>query len=211
MIACTWMYSTAFAIMPALNIGLSSYVPEGFLTSCTFDYLDKSTTARIFMFTFFLAAWMLPFTIIIYCYTNILRAVTATNEIRATNKSKNRNERKLAMVVMNIIALWFLAWTPYAIVALIGISGNEHLLTPWISMIPAIFCKSAAALNPYLYSWTHPRFKTELQRFMLGKQPTIQRNSTVTRTVVFSHSKHRAERFTEIDITLKHGVSEHTV
>lgn len=181
-----WTYSFIFAITPSLDIGLSRYVPEGYLTSCSFDYLDKSTKARIFMFTFFVFAWLIPLIIIVYCYVNILRAVKATNQIQS-NKKK-RSEFKLAIVVVNIIGLWFVAWTPYAIVALFGIMGQEQWLTPTASMIPAIFCKTAACIDPYLYSLTHPRFKMELKRLVRGQQPHPRRIST-TKTVVYVSSR----------------------
>lgn len=124
MVVFVWCYSFIFSVVPALNIGLSKYVPEGYLTSCSFDYLDKTTGARIFMFVFFIFAWFIPFTTITYCYTYILKAVISSRHIRS-NKEKNKTEIKLSIIVVGVIVLWFVAWTPYSIVALLGISGNE--------------------------------------------------------------------------------------
>lgn len=152
----------------ALNIGLSKYVPEGYLTSCSFDYLDKTTGARIFMFVFFIFAWFIPFTTITYCYTYILKAVISSRHIRS-NKEKNKTEIKLSMIVVGVIMLWFVAWTPYSIVALLGISGNEDKITPFGSMIPAVFCKASACINPYIYSITHPKFRFEFSRLCMGR------------------------------------------
>lgn len=169
MVLIVWLYSIFFAAVPALDIGYSRYVPEGFLTSCSFDYLDRSMRARIFMFVFFVCAWAVPFAIITYCYYHILRAVNAARQIRAAAKdARKKTEVKVAGVVLAIIALWFVAWTPYSIVALLGISGNEQLITPLVSMVPAVFCKSAACLDPYVYAITHPRFQMELRR-MCGR------------------------------------------
>lgn len=164
MVAFVWLYSFLFAVMPALDIGLSKYSPEGFLTSCSFDYLDKRVSARIFTLIFFIGAYLCPLLIIIYCYINILKAVNIARNIQS-NKTRQRIEYKLALVVVNVIGLWFIAWTPYSIVALIGISGREEFLTPFRSMVPAIFCKASACINPYLYSLTHPQFKKEIIRF----------------------------------------------
>lgn len=36
---------------------------------------------------------------------------------------------RVSMTGMGLIGTWTVAWTPYAIVALIGISGYGHLLT----------------------------------------------------------------------------------
>lgn len=151
-----------------MNIGLSKYVPEGYLTSCSFDYLDKTTGARIFMFVFFIFAWFIPFTTITYCYTYILKAVISSRHIRS-NKDKNKTEIKLSIIVVGVIALWFVAWTPYSIVALLGISGNEDKITPLGSMIPAVFCKASACINPYIYSITHPKFRLEFSRLCMGR------------------------------------------
>lgn len=168
MLAFVWSYSFAFSIMPVLNIGLSKYTPEGFLTSCSFDYLDERLSARVFMFLFFVGAWVIPLTIIVYCYAQIMKEVSATGKIQS-NRTRQRVEHKLMIVIVNVIALWFVAWTPYSVVALIGVLGNKELLTPWSSMIPALFCKASACINPYLYSFTHPQFKKEILHFVYAK------------------------------------------
>lgn len=192
MIIGIWLYSLFFSCVPFLDIGLSKYVPEGFLTACSFEYLSPSRDAKIFMFTYFVFAWVVPLTLIIYCYFYILRVVVSANSIQS-NKDKNKTEVKLALVVIGVIGLWFLAWTPYSIVALLGISGNERYLTPLGSMVPAVFCKISACINPYLYAINHPRFRSELRR-LLGcpmesrlnsdmRTSFVSKQSTVRRTV----------------------------
>lgn len=202
MVLIVWVYSVGFAIVPALDIGLSRYVPEGFLTSCSFDYLDRGTGARIFMFVFFVCAWALPFAIITYCYYHILRAVAAAKKIRSNKDVRKRTEIKLAGVVLAIIALWFTAWTPYSIVALLGISGNEALITPMVSMVPAVFCKSAACLDPYVYAITHPRFQMEFRR-MCGWG-----GRRAGRGREFGASTHSRSRFTSLGRTSTRRTSE---
>ncbi|CAD7082265.1 unnamed protein product [Hermetia illucens] len=191
MVLFVWCYSFIFAIIPALDIGLSHYVPEGYLTTCSFDYLSKSRDARIFMFAYWIAAWCIPFSIITYCYVYILRVVISANSIQSS-KDKNKTEFKLAIVIIGIIGLWFLAWTPYSVVALLGISGNETAITPLGSMIPALFCKSAAAIDPYVYAVTHPRFRMELGRIFCGRVPsTLKRASTYQSSVYTKTSTRR--------------------
>lgn len=180
MVLIVWSYSFIFSIVPALNIGFSKYVPEGYLTSCSFDYLDKTANARIFMFTFFIFAWFIPFTIITYCYAYILKVVISSRRIRSSN-NKNKTEIKLSIIVISVIILWFIAWTPYSIVALLGISGNEDKITPFASMIPAIFCKASACIDPYVYGITHPRFRMELSRLFLGRDQFSKCKTTFSR------------------------------
>lgn len=167
----------------ALNIGFSKYVPEGYLTSCSFDYLDKTTKARIFMFVFFIFAWFIPFIIITYCYVYILKVVVSSRHIRSSI-DKHKTDKKLSLVVVGVIILWFVAWTPYSIVALLGISGNEDKISPFGSMIPAVFCKASACIDPYVYSISHPRFRKEFGRLFRGREGTFTRK-TSTKTSYF--------------------------
>lgn len=172
-VAITWIYGVTFSSIPLLDIGLGSYVPEGYLTSCSYDYLTDNYNARLFIFIFFIAAWLLPFILISYCYVTILSVVITQRKFKKTNTEstkhvkqdeKKRQELKLALVVFLVIAIWFVAWTPYAIVSLIGICGREDLIQPFYSMIPALFCKTASCVDPFVYALTHSRFKAELKK-----------------------------------------------
>jgi r-opsin len=71
-----WLYSTIFASLPLFGIG--KYVPEGYLTSCSFDYLSEDVKTRSFILVFFVAAWFFPFCIITSCYTAIVWYVRKT-------------------------------------------------------------------------------------------------------------------------------------
>ncbi|KAJ6643343.1 Opsin, ultraviolet-sensitive [Pseudolycoriella hygida] len=179
MVVVVWCYSITFSIVPALNIGFSKYVPEGYLTSCSFDYLDKSTNARIFMFIFFIFAWCIPFCIITYCYVYILRVVISSRLHIRSSLNKQKTDIKLSLIVISVVILWFVAWTPYSIVALLGISGNEDKISPLGSMIPAVFCKASACIDPYVYSISHPRFRNELGRLFLGRSEASRTRATM--------------------------------
>ncbi|XP_055602160.1 opsin, ultraviolet-sensitive [Uranotaenia lowii] len=182
MIVFAWIYGLFFSLMPALEIGWSRYTPEGFLTACSFDYLDRGRDAQIFMFMYFVFAWVVPFLAISYCYVAILRVVIGAGSIQSS-KNKSKQELKLAAVVIGIIGLWFIAWTPYAVVAMMGVFGYESLLTPLGSMIPAILAKTAACIDPYFYAMNHPRYRQELKR-MFGMPAQTE------------HSQNQASRYT---------------
>nr|BAQ54814.1 opsin, rhodopsin-7 like [Tanypteryx pryeri] len=176
-----WTYGAIFSSMPLF--GFNQYVPEGYLTSCSFDYLAEDSHSRYFILVFFAAAWFVPFTFISFCYASICRAValaaaySSSTTVRSVGKlsdrrdassrrerQRRRTELRLAIVVLGVVALWFVSWTPYAVVALLGVSGNRRLVTPLASMVPALFCKMASCIDPFVYAITHPRFRRELAR-----------------------------------------------
>ena len=71
-------------------------------------------------------------------------------------------EVTIAKIVLGLVSTWIIAWTPYALVALAGISGYQSLLTPFSSMLPALFCKTAACIDPFIYALNHPKIRNEI-------------------------------------------------
>ncbi|XP_061394943.1 opsin-2, partial [Musca vetustissima] len=190
-IVFVWLYALTFSSMPMFDVGLSRYVPEGYFTTCSFDYLDTSTKARVFMFVFFICAWMVPLTVICYCYFHILKVVFTARDTLPSNKNKQKIEMRLAVVVLLVILLWFIAWTPYSIVAICGIFEQEQYLTPTRAGIPAIFCKTASCLNPFLYTISHKRFRQELLKLFCKRKPSLRYSLTRSSFVTKSSRKNQ--------------------
>ncbi|CAH1164272.1 unnamed protein product [Phyllotreta striolata] len=169
-LAVTWIYGAIFASIPVLDIGWGKYTYEGYLTSCSFDYLTDSATVKRFIVAFFVAAWAVPLALISFSYINIIRVVanrsaSHRDSFRSVKREDDKKQEiKLALIVFTTIILWFVSWTPYAIVALLGVSGQKEWITPLMSMIPAVFCKTASCVNSYVYALSHPKFKTELRK-----------------------------------------------
>ena len=44
------------------------FTPEGYLTSCSFDYTSESAANKVFILVFFTAAWIVPCVHICRCY-----------------------------------------------------------------------------------------------------------------------------------------------
>jgi len=174
-ICVIWTYGFIFSVVPVLNLGLNRYVPEGYLTSCSFDYLTDDLQEKVFILVFFAAAWCVPFTIILYCYTKILSVVWMTSKTVAASRfgqeeEKRKTDKRLGHVVICVVMLWFVSWTPYAVVTLLGVFDLKEYITPLGSMVPALFCKAASSIDPWIYAIKHPRFKVELIK-LLSRKP----------------------------------------
>lgn len=198
-LSLTWIYGGFFATIPLLNLDLGTYVPEGYLTSCSYDYLTDNQKAKVFILVFFVAAWVVPFILITYCYYTILRIAILKRDLKRGNsrfrdssihmkeEEKRKQEIKLAFVVFCVIGLWFAAWTPYAVVSLLGIADRADLITPMGSMVPALFAKIASCVDPFIYAVTHPRFKAEIRILFCGYSKSKR---AITRKVwATSHSR----------------------
>ena len=78
-VVCIWLYSGVISSLPLFGIG--KYVPEGYLTSCSFDYLSDDPTTQNFILAFFIVAWVIPVSIIIGSYSAVLRFVSQNRHL----------------------------------------------------------------------------------------------------------------------------------
>lgn len=80
--------------------------------------------------------------------------------LRSNQNQQNTSvEIRIAKAAITVCFLFVASWTPYAVLALIGAFGNQALLTPGVTMIPACACKFVACVDPYVYAISHPRYR----------------------------------------------------
>ncbi|XP_050312110.1 opsin, ultraviolet-sensitive-like isoform X2 [Anthonomus grandis grandis] len=172
-----WAYTIPWTVLPAMEIW-GRFAPEGFLTACSFDYLTRTFDNRLFIGTIFTFSYVIPMLMIIYFYSQIVGKVFShekalrdqakkmnVESLRANQQQNAESaEMKIAKAAITICFLYVVSWTPYAVLSLIGGFGDQSLLTPGVSMIPALNCKLVACIDPYIYAISHPKFRIELQK-----------------------------------------------
>nr|APY20493.1 ultraviolet sensitive opsin [Cucujus clavipes] len=195
MIIFVWMYTIPWVILPAME-AWGRFIPEGFLTACSFDYLTRTFDNRLFVATIFTFSYVFPMCSIIYFYSQIVSKVFShekalreqakkmnVESLRTNQSQQNESaELRIAKAAITICFLFVASWTPYAVLALIGSFGDQSLLTPGVSMIPALNCKLVACIDPYVYAISHPKYRIELQKRLpwLAIQESSDTHSVVT-------------------------------
>jgi r-opsin len=71
-----WVWATPFTLLPTLEIW-NRYIPEGYLTTCSFDYLTPSQDVRVFVSCIFIYAYLIPVSLLVLFYSKILGHVKA--------------------------------------------------------------------------------------------------------------------------------------
>nr|ABD64153.1 blue-sensitive rhodopsin [Agriades glandon] len=198
LIMMTWMWSLPFTILPAFRVW-GKFVPEGFLTTCSFDYLTEDSATRMFVLVCCIWDYFLPIFILCYYYSRLFGAVR-THEKMLREQAKKMNvkslsnkddggasvEIRIAKVAFTIFFLFVCAWTPYAFVTLVGAFGDRSILTPVATMVPAVCAKTVSCIDPWVYAINHPKYRAELTKRLpwLGvreKDPdTASSSSTAT-------------------------------
>ncbi|KAG8312864.1 Melanopsin [Homalodisca vitripennis] len=192
-----WAYVTPWVFLPASQTW-GRYVPEGYLTACTFDYLTKTDETRFFVLVLFCVCYVLPMSMIVFFYSQIVSHVVNhekalrdqakkmnVESLRSNQNQQNQSaEVRIAKAAITICFLFVASWTPYAVLALIGAFGNQALLTPGVTMIPALTCKAVACIDPYVYAISHPRYRVELSKRLpwlpINEKPPSDTASTTT-------------------------------
>ncbi|XP_077585466.1 melanopsin-A-like [Stigmatopora nigra] len=180
-LALAWAYSLAWSLPPFF--GWSAYVPEGLLTSCTWDYVTFTPSVRAYTMLLFMFVFLLPLVVIISCYVFIFKAVRRTNKtvskmsgsgVLAQLSSRDsvkkfqrlQNEWKMAKIALIVILLYVVSWSPYSTVALTAFAGYADMLTPYMNSVPAVIAKASAIHNPIIYAITHPKYRVALAKYI---------------------------------------------
>lgn len=173
-----WGWSLGWTLAPFF--GWSRYVPEGNMTSCTMDYLTKDLNTLSYGVCYAFACYFLPLISIIYCYFFIVKAVAdhekqmreqakrmnvATLKANADQK-KTSTEIRLAKIALMTISLWFMAWTPYLVIAFSGMFSSGQIVTPIFTIWGAVFAKANSIYNPIVYGISHPKYRAALEKQM---------------------------------------------
>uniref|UniRef100_A0A8C7ZV37 Opsin 4b n=1 Tax=Oryzias sinensis TaxID=183150 RepID=A0A8C7ZV37_9TELE len=174
-VAAAWVYSMGWSLPPFF--GWSAYVPEGLMTSCSWDYMTFTPSVRSYTMLLFTFVFFIPLFIIIFCYCRIFRAIRHTTRAIAKINSegtrdsakkfhKMRSEWKMAKIALIVILLFVISWAPYSCAALTAFAGYADLLTPYMNSVPAVIAKASAIHNPIIYAITHPKYRSAISRYV---------------------------------------------
>jgi len=164
-ISIVWVLSTILSGLPYLGFG-SPGVIDGIQISCGLNYRDKSPENRAYIFVSFFLGFVVPITIISFCYVAIFRLAKKSlnkKSIKGSISQKQEIKRKkleytLAKTTAICVCCFVVSWAPYALVALMGTFGSTDV-PAIVETIAAVFAKVSSTLNAVIYFYNHPRFK----------------------------------------------------
>ncbi|XP_070604874.1 nociceptin receptor [Erythrolamprus reginae] len=125
------------------------------------DYWEPIFGICVFLFSF-----MIPVMVITICYSLMIRRLKNVR-VLSGSKEKDRNLRRIARLVLVVVAVFIICWTPVHIFVLVRSLGaktdNE------LSLSILYFCTALgyanSCLNPVLYAFLDENFKTCFKKF----------------------------------------------
>jgi hypothetical protein len=167
--------------IPPIFGHMSAYVPEGLGFHCGLDWFDRSLAGRIYFFLLFLSVFFLPLSIVIYINIYIQRTVYRLTHLQPSIllesyavQQENHMRRHISSTLFDkeirrlhrlhddrcfvvatgiSVIVYLIAWTPYSIVAIAQVFGDQFSLhNPWLMTTCAVLAKLSMITNPIVYT-----------------------------------------------------------
>ncbi|XP_064174060.1 delta-type opioid receptor-like isoform X1 [Anguilla rostrata] len=198
---CNWILSSAIALpVMVMASTIEDYNDKynGY-TDCTLLFPHPSwyweTLLKICVFIF---AFIMPVLIITVCYGLMILRLKSVRMLSGS-KEKDRNLRRITRMVLVVVAVFIVCWTPIHIFviikALVDIPKSLLQTITWHFCIALGYTNSC--LNPVLYAFLDENFKRCFRKFCspMSPGPEVQ-NSVRTRNPPREHnsSGHTLER-----------------
>ena len=121
-----------------------------------------------------------------------------------------KRELKLIKYIFFVLLFYIVAWSPYAMLTIIAQFSTdiENYVTPFTTILTAVFAKTSTVLNPVLYSLNNQHF-IEFVRVKIFKQK-LNRNSKCNSSFIHSGSP-RALKHSYSIIRQSDSVKKHTI
>ncbi|KAG7455146.1 hypothetical protein MATL_G00253470 [Megalops atlanticus] len=173
---CIWILSSAAGV-PALILG-STQTNNG-TTECALQFPEPysywDTLMKICVFVF---AFIAPVLIITVCYTLMVLRLKSVR-LLSGSREKDRNLRRITKLVLVVVAVFVVCWTPIHIFILV--KALSHVPETTAVTATYFFCVALgytnSSLNPVLYAFLDENFKRCFRDFCFPSKLKADRQS----------------------------------
>uniref|UniRef100_A0A8K9VGP5 Opioid receptor, delta 1b n=1 Tax=Oncorhynchus mykiss TaxID=8022 RepID=A0A8K9VGP5_ONCMY len=162
---CIWILSSAIGV-PIMVMAVTKVTDKGCMLQFPQPDWCWDTVTKICVFIF---AFVVPTLVITICYgLMILRLKNV--RLLSGSKEKDRNMRRITHMVLVVVAVFIICWTPIHIFIILRTmvqinSTNPYVIASWHLCIALGYMNSS--LNPLLYAFLDKNFKRCFSDFCL--------------------------------------------
>ena len=175
-----YLYTLLFTFPPC--VGWNSFVEEEvFYSGCYINYGDQRTSSIVYSVIAPALLFMVPLTVMIYCYTRIFiavrrstqrtigRTLATTSSVKKKYPLLKRTHIQTAKMIIVVIFFSMIVWVPYVVVSLVK-AANVYT-DPIVSHITVLVAKSCVIYNVLIYAILNRKLKAAiLDAICCGKQ-----------------------------------------
>eukprot|EP00062_Callorhinchus_milii_P010104 gi/632954856/ref/XP_007893183.1/ PREDICTED: delta-type opioid receptor [Callorhinchus milii] len=174
---CVWILSSAVGV-PVMVMAVTKNEEHG-KVSCILKfpgptrYWNNVTKICVFIFAF-----VVPVLVITICYGLMIMRLKSVR-LLSGSKEKDRNLRRITRMVLVVVAIFIICWTPIHIFViiktLVKINPTPLVTASWHFCIALGYTNSC--LNPVLYAFLDENFKRCFREFCLPLRSRLEQNS----------------------------------
>ncbi|KAK3094618.1 hypothetical protein FSP39_004088 [Pinctada imbricata] len=170
MIVAIWIISISISLPLGIYMSLK---PDGENFMCTEDW-PRPQAGQFFTVTSLVLQYVVPCSIITYCYTKVSLALKKRSRTKIGSGSKNRErdemeirrKRRTNKMLIAMVTIFVCCWLPLN-VALLTVEYNK-IYYHWyyytlIFFLAHVIAMSSTIYNPFLYAWMNDNFKKEFK------------------------------------------------
>ncbi|XP_040191795.1 opsin-3 [Rana temporaria] len=170
-ITSIWLCSMVWSTAPLME--WNRYILEPHGLDCSLDRVSTETSQSSFILLSFLACFVAPVSVMIYCYGYILYSVRMLRKLQSVETSQVLRlfhyEVKVAIMCLLMISAFLLCWMPYTVLSFLAMSGHGDMITPGTAIVPCFLVKTGAATNAIIYILTSKKFRQGLTKLLWMK------------------------------------------
>lgn len=187
----TWVFAFVLTLPFLIFPRVTTIHQQGqTFTFCHHEF-NPAFPKRIYLLTFVLIVYIIPGIIITKNYFSVWRTVrrSAKNVHRSTNRQLSRTQVRLAHMLIWVIVLYVLMWTPGNI--MLVLRSTNRMMSSTIFNATILISMANSAVNPILYGYFNSNFKEAFQKLMcccccckksrVGSQAEVPNLSLVSR------------------------------
>nr|AIJ19438.1 blue sensitive opsin [Anguilla marmorata] len=177
--AVTWVIALSAACPPLF--GWSRYIPEGLQCSCGPDWYTignkyNNESYVIFLFCFCFA---LPFSIIVFCYSQLLFTLKSAAKAQEQSASTQKAEREVTKMVVVMVLGFLVCWLPYASFAMWVVLNRGEAFDLRLATVPSCLSKASTVYNPVIYVFMNKQFRSCMMKLIFcGRNPFGEEEET---------------------------------
>ena len=175
-----YLYTLLFTFPPC--VGWNSFVEEEiFYSGCYINYGDQTTSSIVYSVIAPSFLFMVPLTVMLYCYTRIFiavrrstqrtigRTLATTSSVKKKYPLLKRTHIQTAKMIIVVIFFSMIVWVPYVVVSLTK-AANVYI-DPIVSHITVLVAKSCVIYNVLIYAILNRKLKAAiLDAICCGRQ-----------------------------------------
>ena len=167
MIVAVWIISVSIS----LPLGIYQKITEEHGTRVCREEWPKDQARQFFTVTSLVLQYIVPCSIITYCYAKVSLALRRRSKTRIGSGTANRErdemeirrKRRTNKMLIAMVTIFVCCWLPLNMVLLVVEYHGEFDYFTFTFFLAHVIAMSSTLYNPFLYAWMNDNFKKEFK------------------------------------------------